>query len=518
MRRTIGLALIIAVLFSMWGAAGAWGYAVAPDVYGRACARDVAKLQYVGVIGGYPDGTFRPDSLIRRSEIAKIIVACKGLTARAEELTGTAPFPDVGREHWASGFVSAAVETGIIQGYTDGLFRPDNNVTYAEALTMIIRAVGRAPLTGVWPDNYVAIAVSLGLTEGLTFWPGVAAPRGDVAMLTSRAVFGVTVPATGKTLGQGLGVSATAQVHFIDVGEGDAALVVTQAGNAILIDGGPSEGVTALINHLRSTGITSLNAVVVSHAYTAHIAGISAALAEFDTGMVYDPGYPYPSNEYQSLLTYIGQRNIPYQVLRAASPIVIDPWVDVAVLHPRSPLGPDIQDNSAVLKVTFGEVSFLFAGDIGAAGEAAVLTQSVTSPRATVLKVPDHGSANRCSDAFLQAVAPEMTVISTGLRNPFANPAVSTLKRITEAGATFYRTDLDGTVVVTTDGQTYSVATNPVPPVEPPTGFVGDMNTKHLHTHECRYLPAMQYRVPFATVDQALAAGYFLCPYCWPQE
>lgn len=141
--------LSLIVLFAV--TLGSIAYSTTPsDVIGCACSRDVEKLQYIGVIAGYPDGTFKPANPIRRSEIAKIVVVCKKIADRAQELMGPTQFPDVAADHWARGFINAAVETEIIKGYTDGEFKPDRDVTYAEALTMLVRpsAGPRPPAPG----------------------------------------------------------------------------------------------------------------------------------------------------------------------------------------------------------------------------------------------------------------------------------------------------------------------------------------------------------------------------------
>lgn len=516
MKRVNRLTGVIAVAMLLaWAFAQSVSATAAPyDVAGRNCANDVQKLQYIGVISGYTDGSFKPDNPIRRCEMAKIIALCKNLSLRSSQLAGPTRFPDVAADHWASGFINAAVETAIIQGYTDGYFRPDNNVTYAEVITMLVRAVGWAPVGGVWPDNYLAVAAAKGITEGVAFQAGKAATRGDVAILASRAVFGVTQP-SGITLGSAYGVGQQMEVHFIDVGQGTAVLVVTPARNALLVDAGPIEKASSLVAYIKSLNITDIDAFVMSSAYSDNLGGMSAVLDNFTVKSFYDPGYAYSGSEYQEVKNKLPVYNVHYHTIRCGTQVEVDPWIGVVAANPGVS-GGDITASSVVLKVTMGEVDFLLAGDADATAQGHVMVQSFVQPTADVLLVPSHGSATAVVPEFLSMVDPSVAIVSVGAKNAFGWPAVSTLYQLANYGADFYRTDLHGTVTITTNGKTYSVKTNPPVPDVPFTGFYGDTNTRVFHLPTCSYLPASQFRVKFDTRTQAIQAGYVPCGDCEP--
>ncbi len=508
-------AALLAVLFTVLMLAQPVLAAGVPfDVEGRPCAEDVEKLQYIGVLGGYPDGTYLPDNPIRRSEMAKIIAMCKHLEQRSRQLMGPTRFPDVAADHWASGLINAAVETGIIQGYTDGQFKPDRNVTYAEVVAMLVRAVGREPASGTWPDKYLAAAGALGITGGLDFRPGDNASRGDVAILASRAMFEVVQP-SGTTLGQAYGVSGQMTVHYVDVGDGDAALIVTPAGNAVLIDAGPLDKAANLVAYINALGIQEVDAVVMSHAYGDHIGGMGGILANFEVGAFYDPGYAHSGNDYTELKKQLANFSIDVRPIRCSTRIEVDPWVELIAANP-GPSGGDILSNCVVLKATYESVDFLFAGDASTSAQGFVLVQSVVQPTAQILKVPGHAAAGAVLPEFLSIVDPSVAIVSVGRDDKFGRPAVETLRQLAASGAQFYRTDMDGTVTVTTDGTAFSVQTQPPVPLQPPTGFIGDQNQKVYHLPECRYLPAAPYRVKFATEQLATEAGYSPCADCQP--
>lgn len=161
------------------------------DTAGNARETAIKRLAGLGLLNGYPDGSFRPGNPITRAEFAKVIVYAMGLKDAAAMLGGVpVGFTDVQANHWASGFVSIAASQGVIKGYPDGTFRPEANVTYAEALTMILRAIGYEPVlqNGTWPTVYLTKAAELKINKGISFNASTNATRGDVAGLLANAV------------------------------------------------------------------------------------------------------------------------------------------------------------------------------------------------------------------------------------------------------------------------------------------------------------------------------------------
>lgn len=275
-------------------------------------------------------------------------------------------------------------------------------------------------------------------------------------MMTSRATFGVTNPATGKTLGEGFGVGSQAVVHFIDVGQGDAILVVTPAGNALLVDAGPSGAAASLLAYVAALELEDIDVAVVSHAHADHVGGMDEVLNTFTVGAFYDTAYQYDSVGYRSLVDLVQAKGISFVTTRAGMMVPLDPWVDVRILHPAA-LGTDCNNNSIALKVTYGDVDFVLAGGAEAEAEGAMLTQIPSLLAAEILKVGHHGSSTSSSSTFLSAVSPEVAVISVGAGNTYGHPTEATLTRLSGAGATVYRTDLNGTITMSTDGRTYTV-------------------------------------------------------------
>ena len=131
--------------------------------------------------------------------------------------------------------------------------------------------------------------------------------------------------------------------------------------------------------------------------------------------------------------------------------------VKLEILHPSSPSSAHLNDASIVAKVTYNQVNFLFTGDAEEASEQQILLQSRVQPTSTVLKVGHHGSNSSTSTAFLRAVDPDIAVIMVGEGNTYAHPHEETLQMLNAAGVDIYRTDINGDIVITTDGQSYNV-------------------------------------------------------------
>jgi len=235
--------------------------------------------------------------------------------------------------------------------------------------------------------------------------------RGSLSNHLSAAVlaFGLQVRPTVPT------------ITFLDVGQGDAALV-QDGGTAVLVDGGPPGD--AVVRWLRRRGVRRLDAVVVSHGHPDHTGGLAPVLASLQVGSLWIPN----QEGVEELLALAGGRGIPVRIRPAAS------------LHPARDLHPpDLNDRSLVLALG----GALFPGDLERDGEALA-----AAPPAAVLKVPHHGSRTSSTDAFLAAVRPRVAVVSAGRGNAFGHPHAEVVARYATHRVALLRTDRDGTVVV----------------------------------------------------------------------
>ncbi|OPY26702.1 MAG: ComEC family competence protein [Methanocella sp. PtaU1.Bin125] len=290
----------------------------------------------------------------------------------------------------------------------------------------------------------IVILVTIGLLNGgcVTLAPTGTPPPGHVTPAPTI----VPAPPAGTANG-------TVQVHFIDVGQGDSVLV-RNADRWMLVDAGPIDAGPALASYLRSQGIKAIDVVVSTHPHADHIGGLLTVLNEFPVRTVYDIGIPHTTQTYEAYLTLIDQKDIRFVVPERGDTIDLGPGVTVQVLSPPSGgiPGAGLNENSMVLKITHGGVSFLLMSDAGSEAER-VMLDSGYDLRSQVLKVGHHGSKSSSGKAFLEAVDPQVSVIEVGADNAYNHPAPATLDRLAAAGSAVYRTDRDGHVVVTSDGK-----------------------------------------------------------------
>ncbi len=243
-------------------------------------------------------------------------------------------------------------------------------------------------------------------------------------------------------------------VAFLDVGQGDAVLITTPHGEQMLVDGGPSAvTLSQRLGEEMPFWDHSLDVMVSTHPDSDHLTGLVDTVQRLavDSVLVSDMhGNSALAKAWRRTLALGHSRVITAD---AGMRIQLDDGVLVRVLNPSaaSVAFPDRNNHSVTTVIQLGHVRFLLSGDLEAPGEAAVL-KSGQDVRATVLKSPHHGSNTGSSPAFLDAVSPQMVVISVGADNRFGHPAPSTLERYAERGISVLRTDQLGTVELVTDG------------------------------------------------------------------
>lgn len=246
--------------------------------------------------------------------------------------------------------------------------------------------------------------------------------------------------------------SGLLQVHFLNVGQADSILVITPNGQAILIDGGNLDDGPGVESYLKSQGIKELSAVVATHPHEDHIGGLDTIIHSFPPKQVYMSNGTSTTRTFKDFISAVNTSGA--KKIRAKANTKLDvSGITGVFLAPNSDHYEDLNNYSAVLKITFGKVSFLLTGDAEDVSEAEML-KSGHDLKATVLKVGHHGSTSSTTSAFLKAVSPKYAVISVGVNNEYGHPAQKTLKKLASAGVQVYRTDQDGTIVATTNGDT----------------------------------------------------------------
>lgn len=255
------------------------------------------------------------------------------------------------------------------------------------------------------------------------------------------------------------------KVTFLDVGQGDAAFIQTPSGKTILIDaGGVPEGVEGasdpgdrvVVPFLRRSGVARLDLLVLTHAHRDHFGGAAAVLRSIKASLILIGGESArdEDSEYQALVQAAEQSGLPIRRGQAGQQIDCGDGVKFTVLGPPKKAivgsGADTNNASVVLRLDYGQGSFLFAGDAEDAAEQAIL-ESEAMLAAEVLKVGHHGSRSSTSAKWLDAVHPKLAIISCGRENRFGHPHPETLRNLAARGVRTLVTSQDGAVTVLCD-------------------------------------------------------------------
>ena len=241
------------------------------------------------------------------------------------------------------------------------------------------------------------------------------------------------------------------EVHFIDVGQGDAILIKGPDGANALIDTGNLSMGCRVETYLRSQGVSRLKALVITHMHPDHVGGIFGLLPGLEVDKIYDNGISLKGNVFwDEYLNLVAELNLPREVLKMDHKLDFGSLF-ITVLNPFRPFTGNMNADSIVLVLRYGDMRFLMAGDLNFKGEKRLLEKDVDL-KSNVLKVGHHGACDSTSEAFLERVVPQIAVISVGLDNPHGYPCQETLKRIEKHVPKVYRTDRDKTIVIRTDG------------------------------------------------------------------
>lgn len=236
------------------------------------------------------------------------------------------------------------------------------------------------------------------------------------------------------------------RVYYFDVGQADCTLVVNN-GQTMLIDGGNEADSSLIIKYLQKLGISKLDYVVATHPDTDHIAGLDKVILAFDIGCIYMPITKKTNKEMNELYNAIEDKIVIH-------PTELDYFYlgnsKCTILNSGDTSKVSDNNSSIVIQLDYGETSCLFMGDAEKEVE-----EKVTWNDIDVLKVSHHGSSDATSQAFLEAVKPEHSIISVGRNNNHNHPSNETLNNLNVINSTIYRTDEDGTIILVSNGSTY---------------------------------------------------------------
>jgi competence protein ComEC len=244
-------------------------------------------------------------------------------------------------------------------------------------------------------------------------------------------------------------------VHFIDVGQGDSILI-DLGETEVLIDGGDKS--PGVVSYLQDYIDGSLEVVVATHPHADHIGGLISVLNNFQVEQIWHNGDTSTSKTYTEFMTSIQSEGAEVHVGRRGDMISAGE-LTLMILNPTT-LAGTTNNNSIVVSLSYGNVDFLFTGDAEQEAEAAMLIAAdVPVPDIEILKVGHHGSRTSSSQDLLVATSPEVAIYMAGIGNSYGHPHQETLDALAQIGAQIYGTDVNGTIVIITDGDEFSIQT-----------------------------------------------------------
>ena len=326
-------------------------------------------------------------------------------------------------------------------------------------------------------------------------------------------------------------------VHYIDVGQGDATLI--QCGeHSMLIDAGNNDKGTAVRAYLNSQNVKSLDLVIGTHGDADHIGGLDVVIYNFDCGTIIMPDRKRDTKTYQDVIDTIENKNYKITYPEVGKTYSLGE-AQVEIIAPCNyDYGNNENDYSVGVLVTYGESTFLFAGDAEADAEADILQNGIDID-CDVLKASHHGSSTANSKPFLDAALPEYVVISCGEGNDYGHPHAEVMNELRSRGIKVFRTDEQGTIVAVSDGKNITFNMQPsdswlsgeqkksdreisgqentaqeTAAQSIVTEIIGNKNSRKYHTEDCGSLPQEKNRVYFDSEEEAEEAGYVKCGNC----
>lgn len=311
----------------------------------------------------------------------------------------------------------------------------------------------------------IAVVLSFLITRGIIKIPGLNFTETTTTNEEQTTSFQTTEKQTIVTPVEG----EYLKVHFIDVGQGDCILIENVSMGEkefMLVDAGTSAGHThdVILDYLDSVGVNKLEYMILTHPHSDHVAGADNVIKKVEVEKVFIPDCEYDTTVWNKVLTTIDERpNIDVEFVD--KDIVGRTYnfgkAEFTILWPENPSvvsEDDINEVSIVIRLVYGEKSFMLTGDAESNNEKAIVNNNKnTSLQCDVLKAGHHGSNTASCEEFLNAVKPEYVIISCGKDNKYGHPHKEPMERYEKMGCTILRTDLLGTIVLVTDGKEINI-------------------------------------------------------------
>ncbi|XZM62224.1 ComEC/Rec2 family competence protein [Clostridium perfringens] len=241
-------------------------------------------------------------------------------------------------------------------------------------------------------------------------------------------------------------------ISYMDVGQGDAAYIKVN-GNDILIDAGPRSNSKELLEQLKAKNIDDFELVIATHPHEDHIGGMVDVFKEYEVKAFYSPKITHTTKTYENLVKAVKDDGLKTKELKGGMVIDLGEGAKFEVFTPQKSEYEELNDYSPIMKLSFGDTSYLFTGDAEKLAEEEALAKYKTSLDSDVIKFGHHGSSSSSSNAFIEAVSPKYGIISCAKDNKYGHPHRETLDIIKKYNIKTFRTDTDGEIILTSDGK-----------------------------------------------------------------
>lgn len=248
-------------------------------------------------------------------------------------------------------------------------------------------------------------------------------------------------------------------VYFLDVGQGDSIYVRTMNNYDILIDGGPDKKVLSELGSIMPFWDRNIDLIILTHPHADHLAGLIEIIKRYQIGEIISTDAIHTSPEYLEWLRTIQDKHINFHTIKAGDIKNLDQNVSLNFYWPQESYQNktvnDLNETSLVAKLGYNKFSVLLTGDINQDIERNLVSNSSINLSSNILKIPHHGSNTGFTEDFLQAVSPNIAIISAGAKNQFGHPSQPTLDKLEKNNVKFFRTDLNGRIEIISDGQVF---------------------------------------------------------------
>lgn len=247
------------------------------------------------------------------------------------------------------------------------------------------------------------------------------------------------------------------EIHFIDVGQADSILIKSN-GKAMLIDAGNNDDADTIVNYLKNQEIKELDYVIGTHPHEDHIGSLDTVINKFDVNTIIMPKKSTTTKTFEDVVTAIENKNLSITLPKVGDKYKIGNGEFTIIAPVKEDYGSNLNNYSVGIIMSYGENKFIFTGDAEKVAEEDIISTNINID-ADLMKMGHHGSSTSNSDVLLDKISPKIAIISCGQNNSYGHPHQEVLNEISKRGVEVYRTDLQGNIIVTSDGKEITVKT-----------------------------------------------------------